>query len=778
MSGHDDERFIMGLDSEVSNLMFPVLEAPLDMADMDLDEAYTLANAIKEPEFQYANEHEIAPNFAKELPADRSDVADVDFVNQNLQWNLTNQINTNVMQMETGQSPAFTMDLNLYFDTRSSVFPDAEGPPVGTPDVGSLLTHEDQNDNIFSGARSNFGASSLNGVSPESSGQTASVQRIPSLASISRNRAISLSERMENTYLQPHPDRYYGKQTQSIPSLFSEGARGLMHLLPAEYPHQNGHSPEGNIRTNTYLDTPEAFGQGVVRQRDNASYRTSLMGQTNELLPLTTNTSLTPSAASIHLNQPSFVSAQQYMRPLMEQPPSGMNRGSLDMYTRYGMTPESLSLGTPPVRTQRSFASYFSFMDKDRKQSVPSAVEVEQNNEMLQPRTLIRSIFKGSNQSPQQGEVNANPENLALDSNGFDEHMVPPNPEDDTQQFTSPKATKRVKKGIFGRFKPNKLSEIASEGRDDIAMAGEGESDNLDLSWAKTNQSVQSQPNISRRSSTLNSGNNSFGGSLKAQNSAGLDTSKALEPNYGALFKGVAKRRTLVSMNGKKKSQAQIKKEIKLEEAILDNLSPSKLKQASVKPEDHSISPLSSQISSVSQDEDPESSGFGQGTLATASKRILGSRLLKRKGSSSVRQETLPSNLVEVDLQKLDLPVNTEVLSESSLRSRPRGRREDKQADLVDETKIYICGYCSRRFKRQEHLKRHFRSLHTAEKPYDCPVCQKKFSRTDNLNQHLKVHKLEDIKSENIREEETDDIVNEDSESLNKVKTEDSDMGL
>ncbi|RKP28909.1 hypothetical protein METBISCDRAFT_1490, partial [Metschnikowia bicuspidata] len=52
----------------------------------------------------------------------------------------------------------------------------------------------------------------------------------------------------------------------------------------------------------------------------------------------------------------------------------------------------------------------------------------------------------------------------------------------------------------------------------------------------------------------------------------------------------------------------------------------------------------------------------------------------------------------------------------------------------------YICRYCSRRFKRQEHLKRHFRSLHTAEKPFDCTICQKKFSRTDNLNQHLKVH--------------------------------------
>lgn len=769
MSGHDDERFIMGLDAEVTSLMFPVIETPLDMADMDLDEAYSLGNAIKEPEFQYTADNQLVPNCLKELPIGQPDVTDVEF-DLNLQWNMPSQTSHNDMQAETGQSPAFTMELNMYFDTHSSVFPDTEGPPTGTPDVGSLFTHEDQNDIIFSGNRSIFGANSINGVSPESSGQPAPVQRVPSLASISRNRAISLSERMENTYLQPHPDRYYGKQTQTIPSLFSEGARGLMHLLPAELPHQNGQSPEGFARTNTYLDTPDASTHGVHRLRDNSSYRTSLMGQANELLPLTTNTSLTPSAASIHLNQPSFVSAQQYMRPLMEQPPSGVNRGSFDMYTRYGMTPESLSLGTPPVRTQRSFASYFSFMDKDRKQPDLSSVEIDHNYEELQPRTLIRSIFKGSNQSQQQADANTNPEQMATYNATFDENMLSSNAEDDVNQYSSPKATKRVKKGIFDRFKPNKPNENAQENRSDVAMTGEVESDNLDLSWAKTNQSVTSQQNVSRRSSTLNSGNNSLGGSLKLQNSAGLDTSKALEPNYGALFKGVAKRRTIVSMNGKKKTQAQIKKEIMVEEAILDNLSPSKSKLVSIKQEDLSLSPLSSQFSSTSQDPDIDSPGFGQGTLATASKRILGSRLLKRKGSASIKQETHPSNLVEVDLLKLDLPVNTEVLSDSSLRSRPRGRREDKQADLVDETKIYICGYCSRRFKRQEHLKRHFRSLHTAEKPYDCPKCQKKFSRTDNLNQHLKVHKL-DEKSGNIKEEETEEIEDEKSKIIVKTET-------
>ncbi|KAM9898201.1 hypothetical protein OXX69_009974, partial [Metschnikowia pulcherrima] len=81
-------------------------------------------------------------------------------------------------------------------------------------------------------------------------------------------------------------------------------------------------------------------------------------------------------------------------------------------------------------------------------------------------------------------------------------------------------------------------------------------------------------------------------------------------------------------------------------------------------------------------------------------------------------------------------------------------RKEDRAADMVDQSKIFVCGYCDRRFKRQEHLKRHFRSLHTTEKPYDCSICSKKFSRTDNLSQHLKVHKQEEEEAAALKAEE------------------------
>ncbi|KAK6453819.1 uncharacterized protein RJT20DRAFT_111607 [Scheffersomyces xylosifermentans] len=151
-------------------------------------------------------------------------------------------------------------------------------------------------------------------------------------------------------------------------------------------------------------------------------------------------------------------------------------------------------------------------------------------------------------------------------------------------------------------------------------------------------------------------------------------------------------------------------------------------------------------------------------SLATASKRILGSKLMSKKsdpvGKIPVATMISKGVEVEVDLESLDLPPTTQIFPTSIINSknRTRGRKENKQADMVDSTKIYLCNYCSRRFKRQEHLKRHFRSLHTFEKPYDCSICNKKFSRSDNLNQHLKIHKQEEeAAAAALQEEEEED---------------------
>ncbi|GJJ77745.1 hypothetical protein EMPS_10104 [Entomortierella parvispora] len=58
---------------------------------------------------------------------------------------------------------------------------------------------------------------------------------------------------------------------------------------------------------------------------------------------------------------------------------------------------------------------------------------------------------------------------------------------------------------------------------------------------------------------------------------------------------------------------------------------------------------------------------------------------------------------------------------------------------------VYQCQFndCHRPFRRQEHLKRHIRSVHTLEKPFGCPIdsCTRRFSRSDNLNQHIRIHR-------------------------------------
>ncbi|KAI4217711.1 MAG: hypothetical protein LQ351_000307 [Letrouitia transgressa] len=75
-----------------------------------------------------------------------------------------------------------------------------------------------------------------------------------------------------------------------------------------------------------------------------------------------------------------------------------------------------------------------------------------------------------------------------------------------------------------------------------------------------------------------------------------------------------------------------------------------------------------------------------------------------------------------------------------SAANQPISRRGRKQSLTEDPSKTFVCTLCSRRFRRQEHLKRHYRSLHTHDKPFECNECGKKFSRSDNLSQHARTH--------------------------------------
>jgi len=113
----------------------------------------------------------------------------------------------------------------------------------------------------------------------------------------------------------------------------------------------------------------------------------------------------------------------------------------------------------------------------------------------------------------------------------------------------------------------------------------------------------------------------------------------------------------------------------------------------------------------------------------------------KRRSSKKARSEYSDA---ESDYQgqgsNADNAVNSSSDENGSTPVAPTSRRGRKQSLTEDPSKTFVCTLCSRRFRRQEHLKRHYRSLHTHDKPFECTDCGKKFSRSDNLSQHQRTH--------------------------------------
>lgn len=104
----------------------------------------------------------------------------------------------------------------------------------------------------------------------------------------------------------------------------------------------------------------------------------------------------------------------------------------------------------------------------------------------------------------------------------------------------------------------------------------------------------------------------------------------------------------------------------------------------------------------------------------------------------------------------------------------PTSRRGRKQSLTEDPSKTFVCDLCNRRFRRQEHLKRHYRSLHTQDKPFECTDCGKKFSRSDNLAQHARTHTSGGVVLDVLEEGETRPydgsmMAGEDFNTYNKV---------
>lgn len=122
-------------------------------------------------------------------------------------------------------------------------------------------------------------------------------------------------------------------------------------------------------------------------------------------------------------------------------------------------------------------------------------------------------------------------------------------------------------------------------------------------------------------------------------------------------------------------------------------------------------------------------------TMSTAAGSHSGST---QSQSPPSNQDTASSNATETK-NETESNSGSENAGAAALPA-PTSRRGRKQSLTEDPSKTFVCDICNRRFRRQEHLKRHYRSLHTQEKPFECSDCGKKFSRSDNLAQHARTH--------------------------------------
>lgn len=120
--------------------------------------------------------------------------------------------------------------------------------------------------------------------------------------------------------------------------------------------------------------------------------------------------------------------------------------------------------------------------------------------------------------------------------------------------------------------------------------------------------------------------------------------------------------------------------------------------------------------------------------IGAMSQGEAGSESTPQQQHASNGPSTAPSATSDADAEGNESAAATPAASGSVSR---RGR---KQSLTDDPSKTFVCTLCSRRFRRQEHLKRHYRSLHTGDKPFECTDCGKKFSRSDNLSQHQRTH--------------------------------------
>jgi hypothetical protein len=117
---------------------------------------------------------------------------------------------------------------------------------------------------------------------------------------------------------------------------------------------------------------------------------------------------------------------------------------------------------------------------------------------------------------------------------------------------------------------------------------------------------------------------------------------------------------------------------------------------------------------------------------AWAPKRTTG-RVTRSKPGKGSQSNVLPITTGPVSSRKFSWSISDTVADTSRQKKGPKNPNP-----TVDRS--FMCGTCPKAFGRREHLKRHERTVHAAEKQHICEICGRSYSRSDNLRQHMRVH--------------------------------------
>ena len=170
-------------------------------------------------------------------------------------------------------------------------------------------------------------------------------------------------------------------------------------------------------------------------------------------------------------------------------------------------------------------------------------------------------------------------------------------------------------------------------------------------------------------------------------------------------------------------------------------------------PPNLSISPSSTKLSPSEQRASINyESPYGDPVVGSSS-TIPGPKASASKKSGSPSSAD-PSKGTEFEAKNEDPTMGTSKSTAPKPTQQRRGRKQDPNVAQNPEYK-FPCPHlkCPRRFKRQEHLERHDRSVHQKVENFECTECGIKFSRSDNLAQHKKTHRQEPMSKQPIKEE-------------------------